>query len=103
MDLWIVTQNKENTVKVINQYGLKYNDEKTIIANYQPDFTDNSDGYYEVLGTYATKERALEVLDEIQETMCLDKLNYEDKDKTCYQDCYRYKSDIIAIYEMPKE
>ena len=67
MDLWIRTQDCENTVKVINGYGLKYNDKKTIIANYQPDFTDNYDGYYEVLGAYKTKERALEVLDEINE------------------------------------
>lgn len=66
MELWIRTQSRENTVKIINGYGLKYNDKKTIIANYQPDFSDRYDGYYELLGTYATKERALEVLDEIQ-------------------------------------
>ena len=69
MELWIRTQNRENTVKIINGYGLKYNDKKTIIANYQPDFTDRYDGYYELLGTYKTKERALEVLDEIQGLM----------------------------------
>lgn len=28
MDLWIRTQNCEDTVKVINGYGLKYNDKK---------------------------------------------------------------------------
>ena len=69
MDLWIRSQDKENTVKIINQYGLKYNDKKTIIANYQPDFTDKYDGYYEILGTYKSKERALEVLDEIQKCL----------------------------------
>lgn len=94
MDLWIRTQNRENTVKIINGYGLKYNDKKTIIANYQPDFTDKYDGYYDVLGTYKTKERALEVLDEIQNAIlgilytgfaCLSKVT----------NC--------LVYEMPKE
>ena len=45
------------------------------------------DGNYELLGTYKTKERAIEVLDEIQEYMNFDiKLKLE----TC-------------IYEMPVE
>ena len=66
MDLWIRSQDKACLVKVDGMIGLKYNDNKTIITNFQPDFTDNYEGYYEVLGTYTTKERALEVLDEIQ-------------------------------------
>ena len=85
MELWIRSQDRENTVKIINQYGLKYND--TIIANYQPNFTDKYDGYYEVLGTYKTKERALEVLDEIQDLM----RSLADSDLKIIQ------------YEMPKE
>lgn len=97
MDLWIRTQNRENTVKVINGYGLKYNDKKTIIANYQPDFTDKYDGYYEALGTYKTKERALEVLDDIDDhigflnvEMCTGRFGELD-----------FQSDII--FQMPKE
>ena len=91
MDLWIRTQSHENTVKIINGYGLKYNDKKTIIANYQPDFTDKYDGYYEVLGTYKTKERALEVLDEIQKLI---------------KDASDSKNQVFPtslFYEMPKE
>lgn len=103
MDLWIRSQNRTGLTKVNKNIGLKYSDNKTIIADYVPDFSDNYDGSYDVLGTYKTKERALEVLNEIQETMCIGKFNYEDKDKSCYQDCYRYKSDIIAVYEMPEE
>ena len=87
MELWIRTQDRENTVKIINQYGLKYNDKKTIIANYQPDFTDKYDGYYEILGTYKTKKRALEVLDEIEDLIRI--LN---------------RSDLkIVIHEMPEK
>ena len=44
---------------------MKYNDHKTIIADYIPDFSDNYDGSYDILGTYETEKRALEVLDEI--------------------------------------
>ena len=66
MNLWIRSQDKMALVKINSTIELKYGDRKTIIANYQPDFTDKYDGYYDVLGTYKTKERALEVLDEIQ-------------------------------------
>ena len=58
MNLWIRSQDKACLVKVDGMIGLKYNDNKTIITNFQPDFTDNYEGYYEVLGTYTTKERA---------------------------------------------
>lgn len=97
MDLWIRTQNRENIVKVINGYGLKYNDKKTIIANYQPDFSDNYDGSYDVLGTYETKERALEVLDKIQEHIGF--LNVEMGAGRFGE--LDFQADIV--YEMPKE
>lgn len=32
------------------------------------------------LGIYKTKERALEILNEIQETICLDEFNYENEE-----------------------
>lgn len=65
MELWIRSQDKMNLVKV-RQIGVNYQDNKQIIANYTPELYENSGGYYELLGTYKTKERALEVLDEIQ-------------------------------------
>ena len=106
MELWVRSQDKENTVKIMNQYGLKYNDKKMIIANYQPDFTDKYDGYYEVLGTYKSKERALEVLDEIQNAI-LGIIADEDVEE---QDKKRYTGTAIAsrvseniVYEMPKK
>ena len=96
MELWIRTQSRENTVKIINGYGLKYNDKKTIIANYQPDFTDRYDGYYELLGTYETKERALEVLDEIQDELIGS--NFMPMDENEIMTCGSTK-----VYEMPLE
>ena len=115
MELWIRTQNRENTVKIINGYGLKYNDKKTIIANYQPDFTDRYDGYYELLGTYETKERALEVLDEIQELINPKQIitTYEREIKECINkttfdvvmtpkiDNIQLIEPTTLIYEMP--
>ena len=65
MNLWERSQNKTNLVK-IRQISLNYQNNKQIIANYIPDFYPNSGEYYEFLGTYKTKERAIEVLDEIQ-------------------------------------
>lgn len=92
MNLWIRTQ-----------------DRKTLVRSYEIYIVEQRNMYFirakrtsHILGIYSTFERALDVLDEIQETMCLNKFNYEDKEKTCYRDCYRYKSNIIAIYEMPK-
>ena len=87
MELWIRSQDKKNLVKIINQIGLNYANNKMIIANYQPDFIGTQGEYYEKLGTYTTKERALEVLDDIQYLM----RSLSDSDLKIIQ------------YEMPKE
>ena len=65
MELWIRSQDKMNLVK-IRQISLNYSNKKQIIANYTPESYENSGGYYELLGTYETKGRTIEVLDEIQ-------------------------------------
>ena len=65
MELWIRSQDKMNLVK-INQISINYANKTQIIANCLPEYYENSGNYYELLGTYKTKERALEVLDEIQ-------------------------------------
>lgn len=100
MDLWIRSQDKERLIKPVDFYieetidYVNKSSEFNIYALTKDDI---------IIGTYKTKERALEVLDEIQETICLDEFNYENEEKTVYQDCYRYKSNIIAVYEMPEE
>ena len=56
MKLWIRSQDRENLVKV----------DRLTIDDTNSIFCDYNDFY---LGTYKTKERALEVLDEIQELL----------------------------------
>lgn len=85
MYLWIRSQDKMNLVKV-RQVGVNYQNNKQIIANYIPELYENSGEYCELLGTYETKERALEVLDEIQQYISLPNI-----DNSTY------------IYIMPKE
>lgn len=68
MELWVRSQDRMNLVKV-RQVSLNYQNNKEIIANHTPDLYENSGEYYEFLGTYKTKERAVEVLDEIQDKM----------------------------------
>lgn len=76
MELWVRSQDKKNLVKV-RQIGVNYQDNKQIIANYIPELYENSGGYYELLGTYKTKERALEVLTEIQNKINLINLGHD--------------------------
>lgn len=76
MELWIRSQDKKNLVK-IRQISLNYQNNKQIIANYMPELYENSGEYYELLGTYKTKERALEVLDEIQNKINLINLGHD--------------------------
>ena len=86
MELWIRSQDRMNLVK-INQVSLNYQNSKQIIANYIPDIYENSGVYYELLGTYETKGRAIEVLDEIQDLL---------------QNAYVGGSNRI-VYQMPKD
>ena len=80
------SQDKMNLVKV-RQIGVNYQDNKQIIANYTPELYENSGGYYELLGTYETKGRAIEVLDEIQDLL---------------QNAYIGNANRI-VYQMPKD
>ena len=65
MNLWIRSQDRMNLVQ-IKQISINYYNNKQIIANYKPDQYENSGCYYELLGSYETNERALEVLNYIQ-------------------------------------
>ena len=80
------SQDRINLVK-IRQISLNYSNKKQIIANYTPESYENSGVYYELLGTYETKERAIEVLDEIQDLL---------------QNAYIGGSNRV-VYQMPKD
>ena len=84
MDLWIRSQDKMNLVQ-IKQISINYQNNKQVIANYIPEMYENAGEYYELLGTYETKERALEVLEEIQDILI------------------DYAKISRVVYQMPKE
>lgn len=79
MELWVRSQNKEDLMKAEN---IGVFNEKIYVNGYE------ENGY--CIGTYKTKERALEVLDEIQE---MDFKSNSNVKLTSYG----------YVYEMPKE
>ena len=96
MDLWIRSQNKMN-LESVHSVSINYLNKKQLICNYEPDFIGNQGEYYVLLGEYATEERTLEVLDEIQKKINLINLGHD------------FGSPMVDlknpsyIYEMPKE
>lgn len=103
MNLWIRSQDRMNLVKV-NQISINYSNSKRIIANYIPDFVGTQGEYYEILGDYESKERALEVLDEIQSFI---ENNYEVDIPSCSGNMIANGRIVLKtrriVYEMPKE
>ena len=107
------SQDKTNLVK-IRQISVNYQDNKQIIANYVPDFFENSGAYYELLGTYKTKERAIEILDEIQ-SLLQPTIEYKPIVQEEYNPAYTYKHFVKVddnmeikefstfVYQMPAE
>ena len=91
-----------NLVKV-RQINVNYQDNKQIIANYTPELYENSGEYYELLGIYKTKERALEVLDEIQKMLLID-LNitgtYQENDLSIKSNIL---GNMVKVFIMPEE
>ena len=79
MNLWIRSQNREQLSKPNKLYVKILNEERYEILS--------GEGFY-VLGTYKTKERALKVLDEIQDKIW---------------SLHEYPNDTSNVYQMPKE
>ena len=112
MQLWVRSQDREMLMKVF-EVRLNWQNDKEIICNsYTSDCCDYD---YRCLGTYATKERALEVLDEIQNVLKpitvfknaeINKETWEEIQKVgvC---AINDRADVIKldtfVYEMPKE
>ena len=98
MDLWIRSQDKMNLCKahdlVIRENHSGYDETDYVIQDVY------------TMGTYKTKERALEVLDEIQYKIqrIKDDFYYEDVKRTekIYYKGYT-KQHKDCVYEMPKE
>lgn len=90
MELWIRSQDKE-VLMLINTIALAKNEEGTIIGY-------GVDGKVQcVLGNYKTKERALKVLDEIQEAK-LGNFHYK-----CPSNVKVSTKEDTIVYQMPEE
>lgn len=105
MNLWVRSQDKRILQKVDNIF---------LNANYENKRISTYDGNNTELGTYKTKERALEVLDEIQ--MLLQPIiKYEPIVQEEFNPSYKYKHFVKVddnmeikelstfVYQMPKE
>ena len=68
--MWVRTQNKETLVKADKLYIDKNNNKYTI------NFDSCTDRWY-ILGTYKSKERAIEVLDEVEKKINLINLGHD--------------------------
>lgn len=108
MNLWIRSQDKMNLVKV-RQVGVNYQNNKQIIANYTPELYENSGEFVELLGIYKTKERALEVLDEINDIKLykyMASLDWNSFVSSIYEKTIKEQKLLLSMmntYQMPKE
>ncbi len=91
MDLWIRSQNREVLTKVNNLVVEEYAKDEYIIKNY------TNGNVWNGLGFYKSKERALEVLDDIEDHIGF--LNVEMGAGRFGE--LDFQADIV--YEMPKE
>jgi len=89
MELWVRSQDKRILQKVDNIF---------LDANYGNKRISTYDGDNTELGTYKTKERALEVLDEIQDELIGSDFMPIEKNEEVVLTCGSAK-----IYEMPEK
>ena len=90
MELWIRSQDKRILQKVDNIYLNANYDNRRICTNDSRDYESD-------LGEYKTKERALEVLDEIQEA---ELGNFHCK---CPSNVKTSNNEDTIVYQMPAE
>ena len=109
MELWIRSQDKDFLMKIDNiNLGYQNDENNRVINEPRRLFTFVRDTSY-TLGVYKTQERALEVLDEIQELLkqedylhitksSLNNLEDIEEPKYILRSC-----GLPKVYEMPKE
>ena len=91
MNLWIRSQDKRILQKVDNIYLNANYDNRRICTNDSRDYESD-------LGEYKTKERAIEVLDEIQDELISSDFMPIEKNEEVVLTC-----GSARIYEMPKD
>lgn len=102
MDLWVRSQDREDLIKVDN-LGLAYKGKYNFIDNdivddkfYICQFTNE---FHAKLGSYTTKERALEILNEIEKLFIIH-INGSNYDRC---DLLIKAKMLPMIYEMPEK
>lgn len=97
MELWVRSQDKEVllNIKGIQYQNCKLVENETVEANILIGFYNCYDN--EILGEYETKERALEILDEIQDELIGSDFMPIEKNEEVVLTCGSAK-----IYEMPE-
>ena len=103
MDLWIRSQDKTCLIKADNLYIHCTCFDMPSIGTYDIyNFNKANENWFgDFLGTYKTKERALEILDEIHQRL----INLQCVELTGgdYLTNQMKKSDIDCVYQMPEE
>ena len=96
MNLWVRSQDKEKLLKIngLQYQNCKLVENETVEANILIGFYSSYEN--EILGEYKTKERALEVLDEIQDELISS--DFMPMDENEIMTCGSTK-----VYEMPLE
>lgn len=94
MELWIRSQNKTALMKIIDIRLYPDN-----VYNKTDIFIRDINGDIVSIGSYKTKERALEILDEIQNIFSLkiENKSYEESD------LFLKAKMLDSVYEMPEE
>ena len=98
MDLWIRSQDREDLILVDEYLSIEETNYEYTYANnphQRPFYIESSNC---MLGFYATKERALEVLDEIENAL-LNKWANNVK----YEEHYDDEKPSSLVYKMPEE
>ena len=95
MELWVRSQNKEY---LIDARELAYGENFRVPCVLA--FIRNTS---RILGRYHTKERALEVLDEIQKRITMLALFAMSKDRLTESAIKEIRDDSLIVYEMPEE
>ena len=96
MELWIRSQNKERLIKVEDLY-IEFNGDTNPKIDSHRIVTDK----FINLGIYKSKERALEVLDEIHQRL-IDLQTLEYLQGTMNLD-WKHNRSIDCVYEIPKD
>ena len=97
MELWIRSQDKMSLSKINNIKLVEYNGEYSLVGYYDREVDDFD------LGIYSVKERALEILDEIQYVLNAYIRNNGDKGPYERLDLTLKINMLSFVYEMPEK